>query len=111
MHDTANAEISCTELKRRLDAGDKLLVLDVRENDELTICKLPNIEHIPMGQLQARLSELEPHKDKEIIVYCRSGGRSGQSVQFMRKQGYNALNLVGGILAWSDQVDASVAKY
>jgi adenylyltransferase/sulfurtransferase len=64
-----------------------------------------------MGQLQARLAELEPHKDKEIVVYCRSGGRSGQCVKFMRAQGYNAVNLAGGTLAWSDQVDPSVAKY
>jgi len=111
VHDLANAEITPAELKRRLDAGDKLPILDVREDHELEICKLANTEHIPMGQLQARINELEQYKGQDIIVYCRSGGRSGKCVQYMRKNGFNAINLTGGILAWSDQVDPSVAKY
>jgi adenylyltransferase/sulfurtransferase len=112
MFNLANAEISPKDLKRRIDAGEALPIIDVREDHELAICKLPGgITHIPMGQLQARLSELESMKDKEIVVYCRSGGRSGQCVQYMRSKGFKALNLKGGILAWSVEVDPTVPKY
>ena len=111
MFGIGNTEIAPKELKRRLDGGEKLPVLDVREDKELAICKLEDTMHIPMGELQARIAELEPYKGQEIVVMCRSGGRSGQCVQYMRKLGFNAVNLTGGILAWADDVDPTVAKY
>jgi len=111
MFDTANAEITPKEVKRRLDAGETFAILDVREPQEVAICKLPNSMHIPIGELQQRMSELEPYKDKTIIVYCHLGGRSIQCVRFMRQLGYNAINLTGGTEAWSDEVDPSLAKY
>ncbi len=105
-------EISPKELKKRLDAGDNLVILDVREPQELEICKLKYTMHVPMGDLQSRVGELNDHKNKEIVVYCRSGGRSGQCANFLRAQGFaNVLNLEGGILAWSDDVDPSLQKY
>jgi rhodanese-related sulfurtransferase len=111
MLDMTKVEITPTELKRRLDAGEQIPLVDVREDRELAICKLPNIVHIPMSELQTRVSELDKYKDKDIVVYCRSGGRSHQCAMWMRKEGFKAINLVGGILAWSDEVDSSLAKY
>jgi adenylyltransferase/sulfurtransferase len=111
MVDIIKSEITPTELKRRLDAGEQIPLIDVREDRELAICKLPNLVHIPMGQLQARIDELNEYKDKEVVVYCRSGGRSHQCAMYMRRMGFKALNLVGGILAWSTEVDPSLAKY
>ena len=111
MPEAGYAEITPLDLKKRLDKGDKLPLLDVREAPELAICQLPGNVHIPMSQLQARIDELDSYKQNDIVVYCRSGGRSAQCVQYMRRLGYKAINLAGGILAWSDQVDPSVVKY
>ena len=106
------AEITPVDLKSRLDKGDQIILLDVREPHELEICSLPNPVHIPLGQLPGRLPELEAHKAEEIVVYCRSGGRSERAAMFMTDNGFNkVLNLKGGILAWSDQVDPSIEKY
>ncbi len=108
----AVAEITPIDLKSRLDKGDAIVLLDVREPHELAICALPNAAHIPLGQLPDRLKELETHKEKEIAVFCRSGGRSERAAMYMKANGYQkVLNLKGGILAWSDQVDSSVQKY
>lgn len=105
-------EISPQELKARLDSGEKVVILDVREPHELKICSLVNTMHIPMAELADRLNELEKYKDQDIVVYCRSGGRSGRCVEYMKLQGFNrALNLIGGILEWSDQIDPSINKY
>ena len=105
-------EITPKELKKRLDTGEDIVILDVREPQELKICRLNNTFHVPMGDLQNRVDELKDYKTKEIVVYCRSGGRSGHCANFLRSQGFiNVLNLEGGILAWSDQVDSSCQKY
>ncbi len=106
------AEISPRELKSRLDSGEKLVILDVREPHELKICSLVNTVHIPMGELPDRLAELDKYKGEDIIVYCRSGGRSGRCVEYMRLHGFDrAINLTGGILLWSDEIDQSMSKY
>jgi len=106
------SEITATDLKKRMDAGEKVFLLDVREPHELNICKLENTAHIPLGELPSRDSELTAQKDGEIIVYCRSGKRSERAAQFLLDSGFkSAVNLAGGILAWSDQVDSSLVKY
>ena len=99
------------ELKARLDAGTAPVVLDVREPHELGIAKYPmEVVHIPLGHLPARFGELPA--GVEIVCACRSGGRSAQAVQFLRQRGYTqAVNLEGGILAWSARIDASVPRY
>ena len=74
MFETANVEISAADVKRKLDQGETLSLLDVREPKEVAICKIPNSIHIPIRELQQRLDELEPHKDKTIVVYCHLGG-------------------------------------
>jgi sulfur-carrier protein adenylyltransferase/sulfurtransferase len=104
-------EITPKELKKRLDAGEKVVLLDIREPHELAICTLANTAHIPMGDLMERLSELEKYRSQDIVVYCRSGNRSDSCAEFLRDQGFSGLNLTGGILAWSDQIDSSIRKY
>jgi adenylyltransferase/sulfurtransferase len=102
-------EITATELKARQDRGEKLFILDVREPHEFQICNL-NGHLIPLGELPRRVHELD--SSREIIAHCRSGKRSAEAVDFLRKAGFRKiLNLKGGILAWSDEVDRSVPKY
>jgi rhodanese-related sulfurtransferase len=85
-------------------------VIDVREKSELDVASIPDVRHIPMGEIPARLAELDPHQ--EIVVMCRSGGRSMQVAQFLARNGFeNVANLTGGILAWSRDVDSSVRAY
>lgn len=105
------SEISPKELKNLLDTGANVVVLDIREPHELAISCLANHAHIPMGQLVERVDELQPFKEREIVVYCRSGQRSLQCAEFLRNKGYTALNLTGGILAWSRDVDSSCPEY
>jgi len=110
-NDTYDPEITVQEYKSRLDKGDKPFVLDVRRPDEYDIANL-NGKLIPLQELPERLEELEPYKDQEIVVYCRSGARSGQAVEFLRSQGFTkARNLKGGILAWSKEIDPNVPTY
>lgn len=107
-----NLEISVKELKKRLDNGEQPYILDIREAQELEIAKLNNSGHIPMSELGKRFEELNYVKNREIVVYCRSGARSANCVRFLRNQGFDqAINLTGGILAWSDEIDPSTPKY
>ena len=102
-------EITPRELKARLDRGEDLFILDVREPHEFQICNLRG-HLIPLGELPRRVHELD--SSREIVAHCRSGKRSAEAVDFLRKAGFRKiLNLKGGILAWSDEVDASVPKY
>ncbi|HKQ85720.1 MAG TPA: molybdopterin-synthase adenylyltransferase MoeB [Candidatus Acidoferrales bacterium] len=102
-------EITPRELKARLDRGDDLYILDVREPHEYQICNLGG-HLIPLGELSRRAAELD--SSKEIVAHCRSGKRSADAVDFLRKAGFKKIwNLKGGILAWSDEVDSSVPKY
>ena len=100
------------DLKAWLDdaARPKPVVLDVREDWEVKLCRLPSSLHIPMSGIPARARELDP--DAETVVYCHLGGRSAQVVLFLERLGFGKVyNLTGGINAWSKQVDASVATY
>lgn len=106
---TSVPEITPRELKTRLDRGDDLFILDVREPHEYQICNLGG-HLIPLGDLPKRVSELD--SSREIIAHCRSGKRSAEATQFLQKAGFRkVLNLKGGILAWSDEVDPAVPKY
>jgi len=106
---TTVPEIAPRELKARLDRGDDLFILDVREPHEYQICNLGGYL-IPLGDLSRRASELD--RSREIVAHCRSGKRSAEAVEFLHKAGFRkVLNLKGGILAWSDEVDPSVPKY
>jgi sulfur-carrier protein adenylyltransferase/sulfurtransferase len=102
-------EISVKELKRRLDAGDDIVVLDVREPHEARIATIGGVL-IPMGELPARVHELDAKK--EIVVYCRTGSRSTRVVEFLQSSGFdNVLNLKGGIHAWAGEIDPTMTKY
>jgi molybdopterin/thiamine biosynthesis adenylyltransferase/rhodanese-related sulfurtransferase len=106
---TTVPEIAPRELKARLDRGDDLFILDVREPHEYQICNLEGTL-IPLGELSRRVNELD--SSREIVAHCRSGKRSAEAVEFLRKAGFRKIwNLKGGILAWSDEVDPSVPKY
>src|SRR3989449_2119 len=102
-------EITPRELKARLDRGDEVFILDVREPHEYQICNLRG-HLIPLGDLPRRVHELD--SSREIVAHCRSGKRSAEAVDFLRKAGFRKIwNLKGGILAWSDEVDPSLPKY
>ncbi len=102
-------EIQPEELKRRLDAGEDIYVLDVREPHEYQICNLGG-HLIPLGDLPKRIHELD--SSREFVVHCKSGGRSAKAVDFLRQSGFKrASNLTGGILAWAAKVDPSLPKY
>jgi sulfur-carrier protein adenylyltransferase/sulfurtransferase len=102
-------EITPRELKSRLDRGDDIFILDVREPHEYQICNLGG-RLIPLGELSRRAAELD--SSREIVAHCRSGKRSAEAVEFLRQAGFRKIwNLKGGILAWADEVDPSVPKY
>ncbi len=102
-------EITAKELKSRLDRGDDLYVLDVREPHEYEISNIHG-HLIPLGELPRRVHELD--SSREIVAHCRSGKRSAEAVEFLEKAGFRKIwNLKGGILAWSDEVDPNVPKY
>lgn len=103
-------EITPTELKQLMDSGRAPVLIDVREPHEFQICRIPGSTLIPLGDVPARMHELDTAND--IVVHCRSGARSAQAVSLLMKSGFRKIkNLKGGILAWSDEVDPSVPKY
>ncbi|SDG24556.1 rhodanese-like domain-containing protein [Chitinophaga filiformis] len=97
--------ISATELKKRMDNGESLNIVDVREPHEHAEFNIGGIL-VPLGDIRAmQVDELEDLKDQEVIVYCRSGGRSGQAAMILETMGFqNVKNLTGGMLAWQEQV-------
>ena len=104
-------EITATELKQRLDSGEDIQIIDVREANEVAIAKLSNAAHIPLGQVINRMSEIDPNR--ETVVHCKMGGRSARAIDALKRSGFtgNLINLAGGITAWSNDVDPSVPKY
>jgi len=109
---TTILEMTPKQLKERIDQGAAPFILDIREAHEIDICALNYGSHIPMNQLPDRYQELNDYKEKDLVVYCRSGGRSANCAEFLRAKGFKSvLNLTGGILAWSDQVDPTMPKY
>jgi len=102
-------EITPAEYIARRDRGEKLTLLDVREEWELKVASVPGIVHIPMGEVPNRLSELD--RSTEVVVLCRSGRRSLEIAKLLQQQGFRAVNLAGGILAWSQDIDSSIPTY
>jgi len=104
-------QISVQELKRRLDAKEDVFVLDVREPYEVPIASL-GAPLIPLGELAKRVDELAAQKDRNIVVHCRSGGRSQKAALVLKNAGFTHVeNLAGGILAWADKIDPTLPKY
>jgi len=104
-------EITPSELKKRLDNGDDIQILDVRENNEVAISRLPNSLHIPLAQVLVRMNEIDP--TRETVVHCKMGGRSARAIDALQRSGFTGklMNLKGGIIGWSNDVDPTVAKY
>jgi len=103
-------DISPQELKEKVQTAKNFILLDVREAEEREISRLPNDVHIPLGELGARLGELDP--GAEIVVYCRTGNRSGRAAAWMAHMGYrNVWNLAGGINQWAREIDPSLPTY
>ena len=103
------ADMTVEELKQRLDRGDDLFVLDVREPNEYQIANIGG-HLIPLNDLPRRVGELDT--SREIVVHCKLGGRSSKAVEFLRQAGFSRVhNLAGGIQAWSERIDPKVPKY
>lgn len=104
-------EITSTELKQRLDRGDDIQIIDVREDAEVAIGRIPNSVHIPLAQVLTRMNEIDPNR--ETVVFCKMGGRSARAIDALQRSGFKGklMNLRGGIIGWSNEVDPSVPKY
>jgi len=102
-------DISPQELKARLDRRDSLVLLDVREDWETALCRLENATHIPIEEIEFRTAELDQSED--IVVYCHHGVRSAAVADFLRRQGFRAVNLAGGLDQWARAIDPRMKRY
>lgn len=104
-------EITVTELKARLDAGEDIQLIDVRQPDEYAFASIPGAILIPLGEIPHRSGEID--ETRETVVHCKMGGRSARAIEYLERSGYQGKlsNLVGGITAWSNEIDPSVPKY
>jgi adenylyltransferase/sulfurtransferase len=104
-------EITASELKAQMDAGADIQLIDVRQPDEYAFARIEGAKLIPLGEIIARMNEIDPNRD--TVIHCKMGGRSARAIEALQRSGYegNLMNLAGGITAWSNEVDPSVAKY
>lgn len=107
-------ELTPSQYRQRWSEDDeregRVVMIDVREDHELAISRLPNAVHMPMGEVPGRLAELD--RDRPLVVLCRSGGRSGQVVQYLQQQGFeDVYNLAGGINEWAETLDPTLTVY
>ena len=104
-------EITATELKKRMDAGEDIQLIDVRQPDEYAFARIEGAKLIPLGEIVRRMNEIDPNK--EVILQCKAGGRSATAIQMLTRAGFQGKmsNLKGGITAWSNEVDPSIPKY
>jgi rhodanese-related sulfurtransferase len=94
--------ITTDELQKKLEVGEKLELVDVREDEEVAAGMIPGAQHIKMMEIPNRMNELD--REKEYIFICRSGARSSNVCQFLQEQGYKVRNMVGGMLEWKGSV-------
>lgn len=105
-------DVEVTSVSAKLRQGDDFLLLDVRERDEYELANIDGSTLLPLSELSQRAGELEPHRERHIIVYCHHGGRSGQVAEALRAGGFPRVqNMAGGIDQWSQQVDPAVPRY
>jgi rhodanese-related sulfurtransferase len=100
---SAYDEVSAHEVNERLKQGEILHLIDVREDDEYAAGRVPGAKHIPLSKIPERLHELD--KDKEYIMVCRSGNRSGMASEWLNERGYHVKNMVGGMLDWTGDIE------
>ena len=96
-------EITPKEIQKLLEEGKKLNIIDVREVDEVATGKIPSAVNIPLGFIESQMNEL--NKETEYIMVCRSGGRSGRAAQFLENEGFQVVNMSGGMLDWEGKVE------
>ncbi|HTK25138.1 MAG TPA: rhodanese-like domain-containing protein [Pyrinomonadaceae bacterium] len=104
-------DITATELKKRLDAGEDIQLIDVRQPDENAFARIPGAKLIPLGEILNRMNEID--ENRETVIHCKMGGRSARAIDALQRSGFKGKlkNLRGGITAWSNEVDPSVPKY
>lgn len=104
-------EITASELKARIDAGEDIQLIDVRQPDEYAFAHIAGAKLVPLGEVIARMGEIDP--TRETVIHCKMGGRSARAIEALEQRGFagSLSNLVGGITAWSNDVDPSVPKY
>lgn len=96
-------EITAKDVETKFEKNETLHIIDVREVDEVATGKIPGAIHIRLGLLEFKLPDLD--KNNEYIMVCRSGGRSGQATQFLESQGFQAVNMIGGMMAWEGEIE------
>ncbi|WP_249871680.1 rhodanese-like domain-containing protein [Oceanobacillus saliphilus] len=96
-------EITAKELEQKLASGKKLNIIDVREDEEVAMGKIPGAKHIPLGQIPERLAEID--KSEHYYMVCRSGGRSGNACEFLIQHGFDVTNMAGGMLVWEREME------
>ena len=104
-------QITATQLKKRMDAGDDIQLIDVRQPDEYNFANIEGAKLIPLGEIVKRMDEID--ETRETVVHCKAGGRSARAIQALHQAGFKGdlKNLAGGITAWSNEVDPKVPKY
>jgi rhodanese-related sulfurtransferase len=104
-------DITATELDKLLKSGADIQLIDVRQPSEYNFARIPGAKLIPLGEIIARMSEIDPNRD--TVIHCKMGGRSAQAIQALERAGFKGpmRNLRGGITAWSNNVDPKVPKY
>ena len=104
-------QIPVAELKRKLDAGEPVYLVDVRNDDEHAYCRLPDSLLVPLHELVGRVGEVDPPAGAAVVVYCHHGVRSLSGAAILRRAGHDAASLAGGIDAWSVLIDPTVPRY
>ncbi|MFM9960857.1 MAG: rhodanese-like domain-containing protein [Planctomycetaceae bacterium] len=108
----APIEVTCAQVKARLDASDKFVFLDCREPNEHQTVSISQAKLLPMSEIQNRLAELEAHREDDIVIHCHHGGRSLRVANWLRQQGFSkAQSMEGGIDQWAIEIDKSLPKY
>ncbi|MBA2737328.1 MAG: hypothetical protein H0U50_11155 [Pyrinomonadaceae bacterium] len=104
-------EVTATELKQRMDSGEDVQLIDVRQPDEHDFARIKGAKLIPLGDIVKKMDELDA--SRETILHCKAGGRSAKAIEALQKAGYTGelKNLKGGITAWSNEVDPKIPKY
>jgi rhodanese-related sulfurtransferase len=110
--DSPSLELTVQQVRALREAESDFLLLDCREREEFETARIEGSLLIPMNEIPERIKELEPHRERAIVVHCHHGGRSMQVTQWLRQQGFSQTqNMAGGIDAWSLEIDGSVARY
>ena len=104
-------EITAAELKARMDSGEDVQLIDVRQPDEHEFARIKGAKLIPLGDIVKRMDELDA--TREVVLHCKAGGRSAQAIEMLKRAGFTGdlKNLKGGITAWSNEVDPKIPKY